>query len=469
MTQYASGGFAVQPSRMPVTLYYVDDQTAERFAKGGLADEASAIRKAGRHGDTEIIHINKDELKELIEMWGEPTINPETGMPEFFIKKLWKGVKKVVKPIAPFLPMAVALIPGVGPIASIALQAGAGALAGGATGGVKGALMGGISGGLGASGAAGALGGKILGASASQAARAAAGNALIQGGLAAASGGNPLTAAAMGAAQGALSARFAPKPAVPAPTSAPPAEAGYPMHNNGGTGGPFEAVPTAAAPNPVSPVPTERFNKAFSNLDFLYDDVPASIFPAIATDAAAPATTAAVVPAADPAKKLGFLNRNFLGLKGVPNKIGIPLSLAMLAILAERQKGGGDDDEDPWMTQWANGPPGFGGGLPSLKGQFARFAARGGPSARPLKNVTPRMASGPGTGRSDDIPAMLSDGEYVIDAETVALLGDGSTRAGAKKLDDFRVKVRRHKGRQLARGKFSHKAKSPERYMGGRA
>lgn len=74
---------------------------------------------------------------------------------------------------------------------------------------------------------------------------------------------------------------------------------------------------------------------------------------------------------------------------------------------------------------------------------------------------------GPGTGRSDDIPAVLSDGEYVIDAETVALLGDGSSKAGAKKLDQFRVNVRKHKGAKLAKGRFSANAKSPEKYMAG--
>ena len=76
---------------------------------------------------------------------------------------------------------------------------------------------------------------------------------------------------------------------------------------------------------------------------------------------------------------------------------------------------------------------------------------------------------GPGDGRDDKIPALLSDGEYVIDAETVALLGDGSSRAGAKKLDDLRIKVRKHKGKNLAQGKFSVNARNPEAYMlGGR-
>jgi hypothetical protein len=74
---------------------------------------------------------------------------------------------------------------------------------------------------------------------------------------------------------------------------------------------------------------------------------------------------------------------------------------------------------------------------------------------------------GPGTGRSDSIPAALSDGEYVMDAETVALLGDGSSKAGAKKLDAMRGNLRKHKGRSLAKGRFSVNAKAPEAYLSG--
>lgn len=78
-----------------------------------------------------------------------------------------------------------------------------------------------------------------------------------------------------------------------------------------------------------------------------------------------------------------------------------------------------------------------------------------------------RYVDGPGSGRDDKIPAMLSDGEYVIDAETLALLGDGSTKEGARRLDKFRAKIRQHKGRALSRGRISPNAKSPEKYMGG--
>ena len=75
---------------------------------------------------------------------------------------------------------------------------------------------------------------------------------------------------------------------------------------------------------------------------------------------------------------------------------------------------------------------------------------------------------GPGDGRSDDINAKLSDGEYVMDAETVAMLGNGSNKAGADALDRFRVNVRKHKGKSLAAGHFSVNAKQPETYLKGR-
>ena len=48
-------------------------------------------------------------------------------------------------------------------------------------------------------------------------------------------------------------------------------------------------------------------------------------------------------------------------------------------------------------------------------------------------------------GQDDKIPAMLSDGEYIIDASTVSDLGDGNNKAGAKKLDIAIKKIRKHK------------------------
>lgn len=70
-------------------------------------------------------------------------------------------------------------------------------------------------------------------------------------------------------------------------------------------------------------------------------------------------------------------------------------------------------------------------------------------------------------GRSDDIPAVLSDGEYVFDAETVALLGNGSSDAGAQRLEQMRQQIRKHKGENLARGQISPDARSPLSYLKG--
>lgn len=146
-----SGQGELQPAR----LYYGYEDEGQ-FAKGGLVEAASKIRGAGRYGDSETIHINKEELAELTEMWGPPSINPETGMPEFFLKKVWKAVKKVAPIASLFIPVigpALGTALGIGGMAGSAL---AGAALGGISGGAKGAITGGIGGAV-----AGGLGGKI--------------------------------------------------------------------------------------------------------------------------------------------------------------------------------------------------------------------------------------------------------------------------------------------------------------------
>lgn len=76
---------------------------------------------------------------------------------------------------------------------------------------------------------------------------------------------------------------------------------------------------------------------------------------------------------------------------------------------------------------------------------------------------------GPGDGTSDDIPAKLSDGEYVMDANTVSMLGNGSNKAGAARLDALRENLRKHASKSMAKGKQFMKAKAPEQYMKGGA
>jgi hypothetical protein len=80
-----------------------------------------------------------------------------------------------------------------------------------------------------------------------------------------------------------------------------------------------------------------------------------------------------------------------------------------------------------------------------------------------ITGATGHYVKGRGDGQSDDIPAMLADGEYVFDADTVAQLGNGSSDAGAKFLDSFRHAVREHK-RSAPVDKIPPKA-SPLQYV----
>ena len=56
-----------------------------------------------------------------------------------------------------------------------------------------------------------------------------------------------------------------------------------------------------------------------------------------------------------------------------------------------------------------------------------------------------RYVQGDGDGTSDDVAAMLADGEFVIPADVVSRLGNGSSNAGAHVLDQFLSIVREDK------------------------
>lgn len=77
------------------------------------------------------------------------------------------------------------------------------------------------------------------------------------------------------------------------------------------------------------------------------------------------------------------------------------------------------------------------GGLPH---KYAAAAPKG-HNPEFITGMTGYYACGAGTGQSDDIPAMLHDGDYVMDAETVSALGDGSSKAGRHVLEGFRQQI----------------------------
>ena len=140
---------------------------------GGLAsfhNEVSKLADLGRYEDAYIVHAAEGEtvvpmevfdenpgLKEMLfaqmrEMGIKPeryivgnqfnSINPITGQPEFFLKKIFKEAKKALKKVAPYAGM-IAGVAGLGPGYSALIGAGAPLLAGQGAGE---ALMGGIGG-----------------------------------------------------------------------------------------------------------------------------------------------------------------------------------------------------------------------------------------------------------------------------------------------------------------------------------
>jgi hypothetical protein len=113
----------------------------------------------------------------------------------------------------------------------------------------------------------------------------------------------------------------------------------------------------------------------------------------------------------------------------------------------------------PRITGYASSNPGAQQGAYNINPAPVNKARGGALSA------VARFAQGAGSGRADTIDAKLSDGEYVIDAETVAMLGDGSNKEGAMRLDAMRQNIRSHKGKALSKGKFSPNAKSPLAYL----
>jgi len=57
---------------------------------------ANFLATRGRHGDTELVHMTKPEVKRLMNT-GLMTLNPRTGLPEMFVGSVFKGLKNYAK------------------------------------------------------------------------------------------------------------------------------------------------------------------------------------------------------------------------------------------------------------------------------------------------------------------------------------------------------------------------------------
>jgi hypothetical protein len=461
--------------------------SSQQFARGGLASAAKHLASRGRGGDTMLAHINPREAEVLRRMGGTGTINPMTGLPEFkgkafkSIGKVFKSVAKAVIPVA-----ATAFF---GPVGGAIAGAATGAMGGG---GLKGALLGGVTSSLIPGGFLGDTA-KAVGSGLTSVLPSSIGNvvtkyispATLGAGVL---GGLGSSVAGQGFIPGALTAggMAAMTPTVQGYADTLRAPGNLLSSQAAGTGIKAGAtIPTTGGPG----IQLSQFNPGAA-----IKDTSGSLLSNIGDAASANAGNIAGAATLAGAKESGLFGTGITGgqlLTGVTALQalgGMTVPQAQMAIdsvpdLSPEQKEALNRELVNYSAQWnmstlpQAGTPEYsemmnkiqqGIGInfmnPTITAPEQPAMARGGA----LSKVA-MLARGTGHGRSDTINARLSDGEYVIDAETVALLGNGSTKAGASALDQMREQLRKQKGKVLAKGKFSPDAKSPLAYMKGGA
>jgi len=541
-----------------VRLYRYGGSVERAYAKGGKVKAAAErTRTAGRGEDEMLVHMTEEEFGVIKSMWGEPDVNPNTGLPEYgWLSKIWKKVKKVVKKVVQskifqiVAPIALSIfVPGLGaaiggmlaPGVSVAAQGVIGSAlvrgglsAAGGQGFVSGAISGAISGGLGS--LAGEQVSKVLPGLSDRTAEIV-GSSLASGAGSSLTGGDFVEGALMGAAGemmrpvmegvtekgrdvlgfreplegemfgtrqvaaadlpetelGEIDLSTLPQPrgaledvatVTPATTPAQVEGGGSKVATEGpgliekygmpallaagalGGGKYEEGEPPALPEGWNDPLPLYEMNRQFVGMDpgsyYTYGQAgsPQSgqhlfmqpePFAGVPTDPTTPTPGAggdiqAMIQAGQ------VIPANLVGLSGT----------AALTQAGYTQ----DPNTGNWNPAQAAGLGGQAEGGYQRGGEFDYWSQNADvPRIAPTVAQQGRYVKGQGTGRSDDIPARLSDGEYVMDAETVALLGDGSGSAGARRLDEMRQNLRKHKAEKLKKGGFSHKAKAPHQYM----
>jgi hypothetical protein len=463
---FAALNMALDELRGPGTM-----APPQGFARGGIASLKPMAREmaaAGRYGDTMLAHISPVEAQILRRYGGSGTINPRTGAPEFFLKKMFKSIGRAVKK---FASSTVGKL-----VTTVALGFFLGPAAAGLIGATAPAAVAAVSGFVGSAGSTLLAGGNAK-------------DALKAGAI----GG--LTAGATTAVfKGADAFKSVPKAGTAAPATAGTTEAALPALE--------QPVAATTAPATTAPATTAPANLTRSPLDFTVDmgtrtAAPAPL-PAQAAMAMAPVTPPAGtvnldalggrVPASTAANYLGQPAQQGFTVGATPEP-----SLMSRAINAISPKAILEDNPDAGLLRQYGPLAATGLGIMALTGGFeeqpseippgfegmvggqgttgvellAKYPERYGISLGPVQTISsapytsanrlysagapqyvakggimaldqyPRKnghIAGPGTGTSDDIPAMLSDGEFVFTAKAVRAMGDGSRRKGAKRM-----------------------------------
>ena len=435
-----------------------------------MGDVANRMARMGRNGDTELAHVNRDEIIIDRNMARDPrirnavaevfsdndmdmarytvgnaanSVNPYTGYREFFLKKIIKGVKKIVKAAAPIvIPLALNFVTG-GAYGALSMVA-QGAITGGITslvqGGnlkdaLKGAAIGGFAGGL----SAGVQG--FQGAEGTFGQRLGKGIESFRGSV--------MDTFRKPDDAGFILGESAKKFSTPSGTD------GNPYTSSGGT---LTGPETSANPSQLAEITdASAIPKDIKLADYTTDG---SFFkkPEITLDAARKYLTASGTPVNEGTLKM-VMDQASGGYKILPT-IGAGLGVTALAggfdqIPAEEIEDPYDQESPSQKLLEANPEKYRTGvvGAPSYRTLYdvmvptirppiyqplvepVQTAARGGE----MQNFPRRTGyiSGPGTETSDSIPAMLSDGEFVMNAKAVRGAGGGSRERGVRKMYDM--------------------------------
>ena len=505
------------------------EQAPRAFAQGGIAQLnpiAKGLAKMGRNGDTMLAHITPAEARMLRRNGGSGTINPQTGLPEFFnlgsigkavgnvfkgaAKAVVSGVKSVVKGVTNFVkspvgrvvtgialayfagPAAAALL---GPAASagsvMAIQGfvggfGSSMLAGeslkkslttGAIAGVTGGITAGVTGGMGAFTPGSYTGPTTFSQSLDNLVSgtkdffgAGATDSLTGGAEAFPVSSPNVTSSPLGA-----------PPTVPTvPNITSPNLSATPVMTPGSTT-PAVTTPAATTPAPNVALPTNKPPPSF------FDDVKTGasnlfekISPSTPSDAqlnkiGVDAVSKLAPGTPEVARTAAYQAAVKAATPGVLRQYG-PLVGAGLGIMGLSGGFTAPESEPPSLVSQETGfdylakdPERYGVSIPDAVTTYDTSSGYANQYATPLQRRMPTSyynqppavrtfseggstdasdyptdmdeyipmdgpIDGPGTGTSDSIPAMLSDGEFVFTARAVRNAGGGSRRAGAKKM-----------------------------------
>jgi hypothetical protein len=432
--------------------YSPAEQFRPRYAEGGIASVAQNLADKGRKGDSMLVHMTPDEVAGLQalaqQMGGSLTINPQTGLPEANIfKKL--------------LPMALgfALGPAGAGLFQSALTTGLAVGAGYTL--ATGSLQQGLAAGLGAYGGSN-LGTGLQAAGTADAATSAAASDAASSGLQVAGGaGGAAAEAAMvnPMAHPDFAGTITPSGSSVFDLSPPPAD--Y----------------SVAAPGAVEGMrlgTTSGFQASLpeiSNVSLTSADPTATSFETGlgggVTPTAPPATPGSALTGAE--RYFGDKATSDLAAERYAARTGSTLGTSLMQTLGGATLQSAADEQEAVKAQQAaidekrerrkrlaeevarqtlGRVTVRSGGLMKLAGGGMSYMEAGGTTG---PTGAPREVVGNGDGMSDSVPAdiegvqeaRLADGEFVIPADVVADIGNGSSDAGSKKLYDMMDRVRK--------------------------